>query len=88
MAAPIKDIKKLAQLWLQSKGFYSGDIDGKWGKGSNAGYDAYMAFLADRGLEIGEEEAVCRRSVGGGRHRRRRARSRPWRHQEDRRFLT
>ena len=58
MKAPLEDIKKLAQLSLRAKGFYSGEIDGLWGDGSNAAYTAYMDFLGDRNLEIGEDESV------------------------------
>jgi len=31
--ASSKNIKKLAQLMLRTKGFYRGEIDGVWGKG-------------------------------------------------------
>lgn len=59
MKAPLKDIKKLGQMMLRSKGFYSGEIDGIWGRGSNAGYTAYVAFLKASNLELGEEDVVA-----------------------------
>ena len=58
MKAPLKDIKKLAQVLLRSKGFYSGEIDGLWGRGSDAAYTGYMDFLRSNGFEIGDEETV------------------------------
>ena len=66
MKAPLKDIKKLAQLLLKTEGFYSGEIDGKWGSISNAGYADYMAFLQQSGLDIGEAEAVLEDPVVEG----------------------
>jgi N-acetylmuramoyl-L-alanine amidase len=57
MNAPLKDIKKLAQVFLKIKGFYSGEIDGIWGKGSNAAYTGYVDFLKAKGLEIGDDES-------------------------------
>jgi len=58
MAASIKNIRKLAQVLLRDKGFYSGDIDGLWGTGSNTAFDDYSRFLRGSGLEIGDEDAV------------------------------
>jgi len=58
MAATIKNIRKLAQVLLRDKGFYSGDIDGLWGTGSNTAFDDYSRFLRGSGLEIGDEDAV------------------------------
>ena len=58
MAASIKNIRKLAQVLLRDKGFYSGDIDGLWGTGSNAAFDDYSRFLRGSGLEIGDEDAI------------------------------
>lgn len=58
MAASIKNIRKLAQVLLRDKGFYSGDIDGLWGTGSNTAFDDYSGFLRGSGLEIGDEDAI------------------------------
>ena len=58
MAASIKNIRKLAQVLLRDKGFYSGDIDGLWGTGSNTAFDDYSRFLRGSGLEIGDEDAI------------------------------
>ena len=66
MAASVKDIRKLAQVALREKGFYSGDIDGDWGSGSNAAFDEYKRFLRRSGLKIGEENAVVEDSMVGG----------------------
>ena len=58
MAASIVDIRKLAQVMLRDKGFYSGEIDGLWGKGSNAAFAEYSGFLRTSKLEIGGEDAI------------------------------
>jgi N-acetylmuramoyl-L-alanine amidase len=58
MAASIVDIRKLAQVLLRDKGFYSGEIDGLWGKGSNAAFAEYSGFLRVSKLEIGSEGAI------------------------------
>lgn len=66
MAASIKDIRKLAQVSLRDKGFYSGDIDGLWGSGSNSAFDDYSQFLRESGLEIGDEDAIVEDATVGG----------------------
>lgn len=66
MAASTRDIRKLAQVTLRDKGFYSGDIDGLWGAGSNKAFDEYSRFLRASGLEIGDEDAVVEDSTLGG----------------------
>jgi N-acetylmuramoyl-L-alanine amidase len=58
MTASIVDIRKLAQVSLRDKGFYSGEIDGLWGKGSNAAFAEYSGFLRESKLEIGGEGAI------------------------------
>jgi N-acetylmuramoyl-L-alanine amidase len=58
MAASIKDIRKLAQVLLRDKGYYSGDIDGLWGSGSNTAFDDYSRYLRSAGLAIGDEDAI------------------------------
>jgi N-acetylmuramoyl-L-alanine amidase len=63
MTAPLKDIRKLAQVLLRDKGFYSGDIDGLWGKGSNAAFADYVKVLRESGLVIGSEDAIVEDSM-------------------------
>lgn len=58
MSSSQSDIKKLAQLALRTRGYYSGPIDGKWGKGSKAAFDRYAQFLKERGFEIGDEDGI------------------------------
>jgi len=53
MSASTKDIKKLAQAFLRDQGFYSGDIDGIWGKLSNKAFARYTDHLKSHGMEIG-----------------------------------
>jgi N-acetylmuramoyl-L-alanine amidase len=65
MAASVKDIRKLAQVSLRDKGFYSGEIDGLWGKGSNAAFADYSRYLRESGLEIGSEGAIVEDSTVG-----------------------
>lgn len=65
MAASVNDIRKLAQVLLRDKGFYSGEIDGLWGKGSNAAFADYSRFLRESGLEIGSEGAIVEGSTVG-----------------------
>lgn len=55
MSTSTKDIKKLAQAYLRDQGFYSGDIDGIWGKLSNKAFTRYTDHLQQLGLEIGGE---------------------------------
>lgn len=55
MNASTKDIKKLAQAFLRDRGFYSGDIDGIWGKLSKKAFSRYAEHLQLLGLEIGGE---------------------------------
>jgi len=43
---------------VKGEGFYSGEIDGIWGKGSNAAYAAYMEFLQRNQLEIGGDDPI------------------------------
>ena len=66
MTASIEDIRKLAQVLLRDLGFYSGEIDGLWGKGSNAAFDDYSRFLRESGLEIGDEDAIVEDSTVEG----------------------
>ncbi|MCP4765957.1 MAG: N-acetylmuramoyl-L-alanine amidase [Gammaproteobacteria bacterium] len=66
MAASIENIRKLAQVLLRDKGFYSGDIDGLWGKGSNAAFDDYNRSLRVSGLGIGDEDAQVEDATVGG----------------------
>jgi N-acetylmuramoyl-L-alanine amidase len=56
MSASSKDIKKLAQSFLRDQGFYSGDIDGIWGKLSKKAFTRYTDHLQVLGLEIGGEQ--------------------------------
>ena len=63
MAASQRDIRKLAQVLLRDKGFYSGEIDGLWGKGSNASFTDYSRYLREAGLEIGSEDAIVEDST-------------------------
>ncbi len=55
MSASAKDIRKLAQAFLRDQGFYSGDVDGIWGKLSNKAFVRYTDLLQQLGLEIGGE---------------------------------
>lgn len=66
MATSIQSIRKLAQVLLRDKGFYSGEIDGLWGKGSNAAFVDYSRFLRTSGLEIGSEGAIVEDSTVEG----------------------
>lgn len=65
MAATRKEISKLAQVLLRDKGFYSGDIDGLWGDGSNRAFANYTRFLRAAGLEIGDEGAASEDGLVG-----------------------
>ncbi|MCH9670226.1 MAG: N-acetylmuramoyl-L-alanine amidase [Gammaproteobacteria bacterium] len=58
MKASLSEIKKLAQLTLREKGFYSGEIDGIWGKISDAGFTQYSNFLKSKGMKLGEDDAI------------------------------
>lgn len=58
MAASDEDIKKLAQVTLRTRGYYSGEIDGDWGSGSEKAFAAYLNYLQAQGLEIGEEDSI------------------------------
>ncbi|MEE4301016.1 MAG: hypothetical protein V2J24_16365, partial [Pseudomonadales bacterium] len=51
-----RDIRRMAQLLLRERGFYSGDIDGQWGPLSERASAAYRAWLAARGFAIGAED--------------------------------
>ena len=66
MTASIVEIRKLAQVTLRDKGFYSGEIDGLWGKGSKAAFAEYSGFLRASKLEIGSEDAIVEDSSVGG----------------------
>ena len=66
MTASIVEIRKLAQVTLRDKGFYSGEIDGLWGKGSKAAFAEYSGFLRAAKLEIGSEDAIVEDSSVGG----------------------
>lgn len=63
MSASTKDIKKLAQVFLRDRGFYSGDIDGIWGKLSNKAFTRYTDHLRSLGLEIGGEQIFAEDGV-------------------------
>jgi N-acetylmuramoyl-L-alanine amidase len=56
MATDERDIRRLAQLLLRSRGFYSGEIDGLWGPLSEEAFDAYRASLDARGLDFGDDD--------------------------------
>jgi N-acetylmuramoyl-L-alanine amidase len=58
-----KDLKKLAQAYLRDQGFYSGDIDGIWGKLSKKAFDRYMDHLNQLGVEIGGESVFVEDGV-------------------------
>ena len=63
MSASTKDIKKLAQAYLRSQGFYSGDIDGVWGELSRKAFTRYTDHLRSLGLEIGGEQVFIEDGV-------------------------
>jgi N-acetylmuramoyl-L-alanine amidase len=63
MSTSTKDIKKLAQTYLRSQGFYSGDIDGIWGKLSKKAFARYTDHLRLLGLEIGGEQVFAEDAV-------------------------
>lgn len=63
MTASSKDIKKLAQAYLRDQGFYSGDIDGIWGKLSKKAFTRYTDHLESLGLEIGGEHLFVEDAV-------------------------
>lgn len=56
MKTAARDIRRMAQLLLRERGFYSGDIDGQWGPLSEQSSAAYQAWLAARGFAIGDED--------------------------------
>lgn len=59
MSTSTKDLKKLAQTYLRSQGFYSGKIDGIWGELSKKAFSRYMSHLQSRGMEIGDEQRIA-----------------------------
>lgn len=59
----IKDIKKLSQAYLRDKGFYSGAIDGIWGKLSKKAFTRYMDHLQSLGQEIGGDQLFAEDAV-------------------------
>ena len=63
MSASTKDIKKLAQAYLRSQGFYSGDIDGVWGRFSKKAFDRYTDHLKVLGVDIGGEQTFAEDSA-------------------------
>lgn len=63
MSASTKDVKKLAQAYLRSQGFYSGNIDGIWGKLSKKAFARYTDHLQFLGLEIGGEQVFTEDAV-------------------------
>ncbi len=63
MTTSTKDIKKLAQAFLRAQGFYSGDIDGIWGKLSKRAFGRYMDHLQSLGLEIGGEKEFAEDAI-------------------------
>lgn len=63
MSTSTKDIKKLAQAYLRSQGFYSGEIDGVWGQLSKKAFDRYTDHLRLLGLEIGGEQVFTEDAV-------------------------
>lgn len=58
MSISSKDLKKLGQAYLRDQGFYSGEIDGSWGKLSKKAYSRYSAHIGSLGLEIGGDRLV------------------------------
>lgn len=58
MSTSTKDLKKLAQAYLRSQGFYSGNIDGIWGDLSNRAFLRYMRHLQSLDRDIGDEQGI------------------------------
>lgn len=58
MSTSTKDLKKLAQAYLRSQGFYSGNIDGIWGDLSNRAFLRYMRHLQSLDMDIGDEQGI------------------------------
>jgi len=58
MSTSTKDLKKLAQAYLRSQGFYSGTIDGIWGDLSNRAFLRYMRHLQSLDMDIGDEQGI------------------------------
>ena len=63
MTTSAKDIKKLGQAYLRDQGFYSGEIDGIWGKLSKKAFTRYAEHLQRLGLEIGGERILVEDGV-------------------------
>lgn len=59
MNATTKDLKKLAQTYLRTQGFYSGEIDGIWGELSKQAFGRYMNHLKSQGMDIGDEQGIA-----------------------------
>jgi N-acetylmuramoyl-L-alanine amidase len=59
MNTSTKELKKLAQTYLRSQGFYSGQIDGIWGKLSKKAFGRYMSHLQSLGMDIGDEQSIA-----------------------------
>jgi len=59
MKTSTKDLKKLAQTYLRSQGFYSGKIDGIWGKLSKKAFGRYLSHLQSLGMDIGDEQSIA-----------------------------
>ena len=59
MSTSTKDLKKLAQTYLRSQGFYSGQIDGVWGELSKKAFGRYMSHLQSLGMDIGDEQSIA-----------------------------
>jgi N-acetylmuramoyl-L-alanine amidase len=58
MSTSTRDLKKLAQAYLRSQGFYSGEIDGIWGDLSNKAFLRYTSHLQSLDMEIGDEQGI------------------------------
>lgn len=58
MNATTKDLKKLAQTYLRTQGFYSGEIDGIWGELTKQAFGRYMNHLKSHGMDIGDEQGI------------------------------
>ena len=59
MSTSTKDLKKLAQTYLRTQGFYSGKIDGIWGELSEKAFSRYVSHLQSLDMEIGDEQSIA-----------------------------
>lgn len=65
MSISTKDLKKLAQTYLRTQGFYSGRIDGIWGELSEKAFGRYLSHLQSLGMEIGDEQRIAEDGTPG-----------------------